>query len=234
MLRLTCAPLGVPALANPRGYGVRVGHGTRQLPILRRFLSAGNASATGTRALRHLEAHNDKFDKTAWMDVWTEVDATRGFRSSVASSGGSPYIREHVMLPTLETERKMWSPHGSDRAALTPENYTFADRGVCCDGLATFDVKPRRKDMLLVDGSLFVRPEDGELVRLEGQLVKSPSFWTRHVHIVRWYQRIAGIRMPVAVESDANVLIAGQSTFRMTYKLTTVNGQQVGSPRPRH
>jgi hypothetical protein len=39
--------------------------------------------------------------------------------------------------------------------------------------------------------------------------------------------------MPVALESVANVVVAGRSTFRMSYEYETVNGQRVGSPQPR-
>ena len=87
--------------------------------------------------------------------------------------------------------------------------------------------------MLLVEGSIYLDPDAGELVRLEGQLSKTPSFWTRRVEIVRWYQRIAGFRMPTALESVANVRIAGVSTFRMTYEYESINGHRVGTPQPR-
>jgi hypothetical protein len=87
--------------------------------------------------------------------------------------------------------------------------------------------------VLLVDGSIFLNPEDGELVRMEGRLSKPPSFWTRRVEIVRWYQRILGFRMPTALESVANVLVAGVSTFRMSYEYESINGQRVGNPQPR-
>lgn len=228
MSRLSRAPLAVLALAIVAATVCAAGTDMTS-PILERFLSTEHAPGVSYRALRHLEAHNDKFDKTGWMDVWTEADRASGFRFTIVAQGGSEYIREHVMVPALETEQKMWSTR--DRAALTLDNYTFEDRGACGDGLVTFVVKPRRKDPLLVDGSMFVRPEDAELVRLEGQLVKPPSFWTRHVHIVRWYERIGGERLPVATESVANVLIAGRSTFRMTYEYETVNGQRVGAPK---
>ena len=201
--------------------------------LLQRFLSGEETSRIEYRALRHLDAHNDKFDKSGWMDVWTSVDRAGVFRFSVAAEGGSPYIRDHVMLPALETEQRMLSQYGTERIALTRDNYIFEEQGADDGGLVTFGVKPRRKDALLVDGSVFLRPEDGELVRLEGQLVKPPSFWTRHVQIVRWYQRIAGVRMPVATESVAAVLVAGRSTFRVTYDYEMVNGQTVGSPQPR-
>jgi hypothetical protein len=85
----------------------------------------------------------------------------------------------------------------------------------------------------MVDGAIHLNPDDGELVRMEGRLTKTPSIWTRRVEIVRWYQRIAGFRMPTALESVANVRIAGVSTFRMTYEYESVNGQHVGQPQPR-
>ena len=70
-------------------------------------------------------------------------------------------------------------------------------------------------------------------MRLEGELAKAPSFWTRRVQIVRRYQRFVGIRMPVALETTAAVRIAGQSTFRMTYEYESINGQRLGNPQSR-
>ena len=67
---------------------------------------------------------------------------------------------------------------------------------------------------------------------MEGRLSKSPSFWTRRVEITRHYARLAGVRVPVSIESVAHVLIAGRSTFAMTYRYQTINGQHVGDPRP--
>jgi len=86
--------------------------------------------------------------------------------------------------------------------------------------------------VLLVEGAIFVQPSDGELSRIEGRLSKTPSFWTRRVDVVRRYQRMAGVRVPVEIESVAHVLIAGRSTFKMTYEYQTINGQHVGDPQP--
>ena len=184
------------------------------------------------RALRRLEARNSKFNATAWMTAWTESDRANGFRYQVVAEGGSAYIRTHVLRAALDAERKMWTAGEPDRASLTEENYTFQDGGIVPDGLATFGVKPRRKDVLLVEGAIFVLPEDGELRRIEGRLSKNPSLWTRRVEIVRRYERIAGVRVPVLFESTAHVVIAGPSTFKMTYEYDTINGQPVVEPHP--
>ena len=101
------------------------------------------------------------------MDVWTEADAS-GFRYHIVCEDGSDYIRSKVFRASLETERDMWAAGQPDEGALTPANYVFEDRGAQPDGLASLAVKPRRKDMLLVDGSIFLNPDDGELVRMEG------------------------------------------------------------------
>jgi len=200
--------------------------------ILQRFLSLDDPPPTGYRALRRLDARNQNLNKAAWMDVWTEYDNSGMFKYAVAAEGGSGYIRSKVFLESLETEKKMYASGAPSRAELTPENYLFAE-GAAANGLSGVVVTPRRKDVLLVDGSIFLRPEDGDLVRIEGRLSKAPSFWIRQVDIVRSYRRIAGTRMPVAVEAVANIRLAGRATFRMTYEYETVNGRRIGAPEPR-
>ncbi|HYM26494.1 MAG TPA: hypothetical protein VEU08_24920 [Vicinamibacterales bacterium] len=200
--------------------------------ILQRFFAIDDPNPVSYRALRHLDAQNGHFDSSAWMDVWTEADA-RGFRYTIVGEDGSDYIRDHVFRETLKSESGMWASGAPDRAGFTRQNYEFEVRDSRADGLARLAVKPRRKDVLLVDGSIFLDPHDGDLVLLEGRLSKSPSFWARRVDIVREYRRFAGVRMPIRLESVATVLIAGKSTFRMTYEYESVNGRRVGEPQLR-
>ena len=87
---------------------------------------------------------------------------------------------------------------------------------------------------MLIDGAMTLARDSGELLSIEGRLVKSPSFWTRQVHVTRRYARIAGIRVPVAMESRAKVLVMGASTFDMSYRYLSINGAPVaGQPRCR-
>ena len=182
------------------------------------------------RALRRLEAQSDKLGGSAWIEAWTEADPAHGFRYQIVGEGGSGFVRGRVLRPWLDNEKKMWANGDPERAALTHENYIFTDRGLTPEGLAWIDVKSRRKDLLLLDGSIFVTPEDGDLVSIQGRLSKTPSFWTRRVDVVRHYTRINGVRVPIAIESVAQVLIAGRSTFKMTYEYETINGERVGNP----
>lgn len=199
--------------------------------IIDRVVSRSDPPPSQYRALRHLEAQSDTLGGSAWIDAWTEVATPAGFRYQIAAEGGSGFVRGKVLRPWLDREQRMWKAGDPERASLTHENYAFVDKGLAADGLAWLAVKSRRKDLLLVDGSIYVNPADGDLVRIEGRLSKTPSFWTRRVEVVRHYERINGVHVPVAIESIANVLIAGRSTFKMTYAYESINGQRVGSPQ---
>lgn len=206
--------------------------------VLERFLARHDPPPNQYRALRHLDARSEHFGASAWMDAWTEVDPTGGFRFQVIAEGGSGYIRSHVLRAALAGEQKMWASGDAARAALTRDNYEFVDRESSSAGatgvekLTALGVTARRKDILLIHGSIFVDSADADLLRVEGRLSKTPSFWTRRVEVVRRYQRINGVRVPISIESVAQVLIAGRSTFKMTYEYETINGERVGSPQP--
>jgi hypothetical protein len=200
--------------------------------IVERFLTRDDKGPSHYRALRRLEASNKKFGASAWMDVWTDVDEAGSLRYEVAAEGGSGYIRKKVFRGALDGEQQMLRDGDPQRAQLDLTNYLNEDGGTA-DGIASLTIKPRRKDVLLIDGRIFVNPQDGDLLRLEGRLSKNPSFWTRRVEIVRRYGRLAGVHVPLEIESDAQIFIAGKSSFRMTYEYEMINGERVGSPKAR-
>ena len=226
MLSWVCALLAIGAVLSAPDARARPADSGGST-LLERFLARVEAPPVEYRALRHLEATNPHFHQSATMDVWTEYDNANGFRYRVVSESGSGYIRKKVFLAALEGEQKMWENHEPDRASFSHENYSFQQGAMAADGLASLLVTPKRKDMLLVEGAVFVQHQDGELVRIEGRLSKNPSFWTRRVEVVRRYDRMAGVRVPISLESVANVLIAGRSTFKMTYDYEIINGQRL-------
>ena len=202
----------------------------QELTLVQRVIARVEPPPDQYRALRRLEARNEKFNKEARMIVWTEADRAGGFRYQIVSEEGSSYIRSKVFHQALDTEKKMWDDGDPQRAAMSHANYVFEERGRSTDGLASLDIMPRRKDVLLVDGTIFVTEQDGDLMRIEGRLSKTPSFWTRRVEVVRQYRRIGGVHVPVLLESVASVLVAGRSTFKMTYEYESINGRSVGTP----
>jgi len=196
--------------------------------LLARFFAPDSRPLRGYRALRTLTASTRGGKMTASMTAWTSLDPEKGFQFQVVSEEGSAIIRKKVLLAALQAEQAAVGSNERDQAALTEANYEFLAMSAVPINLVKVDVRPRRKHVMLVDGALFLEAESADLVRIEGELSRRPSLWTRNVRILREYARIDGVHVPVAMSSTASVLLVGASTFSMTYKYSEINGIATG------
>jgi hypothetical protein len=163
------------------------------------------------------------------LEVWTYLNPEGTFSFEVIRQNGSGLIRKHVLDAALEGEQRSRNHREMAQAELTPTNYEFqVDSDAREDGLVTIRLLPRRKTPMLLVGTVTVRQQDGDMVRIDGSPSERPSWWTKHVDIVRRYERIAGVRVPIEMSSRADVRLAGDATFSMTYEYEMINGQTVG------
>jgi hypothetical protein len=191
-----------------------------QLPALQ------DPPATQYRALRRMHAKNDKFNQEAWLEAWTELDG-QNFRYEIASERGSEYIRTKVLKTMLAREQELVSKGESGRADITSDNYLFEEPHRPAGDFRYVLLKPKRKDMLLVNGRLVLNPDGTELLRVEGTLSKNPSFWTSRVTIIREFARLEGVRVPVSTATVAKLKFAGEAELDVRYEYQTINGRPV-------
>jgi hypothetical protein len=177
------------------------------------------------RAYRRMHAFSESLKHEAWMEAWTELNDGR-FTYEIVSERGSESIRTRVLRTVLAREQEMVNNGGGERADLTSANYEFTEAGQDTDGTHIVHIKPRRQDVLLVDGRAIL-DDRGELLRVEGKLSKNPSFWTSLVNIVRRYARVGGVRVPVATETTAKVKFVGNAQLDVQYDYRSVNGRVV-------
>jgi hypothetical protein len=196
-------------------------------PVVQRFLSRADEPLTRYRALRRLEARNDRFKLQGWLEAWTELTPEGKFGYEIVREGGSEYIRNKVLRPVLENEEKLFATRDASRSAMTAANYELRGTEAAEPGLVKLLVKPKRREISLIDGAAIVTEDDADLVRVEGRLAKNPSFWTRRVDVVRRYERLSGVRVPTRLDSVAQIRFAGTSTFSMTFEYEMVNGLDV-------
>ncbi|HET7217884.1 MAG TPA: hypothetical protein VFJ02_07540, partial [Vicinamibacterales bacterium] len=214
--------------ATARGpYAARAQDEPEDRVVVHRFLMQDAAPLVSYEARRQLSVVARGGKMQAALTATTSLDADGDFQYQVLEESGSGFLRSRVLHPILEAEQEAKRRAKGTHGALTTANYTFTAGERTPQGLLRVGITPKRKDDLLVDGSIFLTCADSDLVRLEGLLVKRPSFWTRKVRIVRDYGRVAGIRVPLAMGSTADVLFVGQSTFTMTYEYTAINGARL-------
>ena len=225
---------GIITLAAPPNAGGDIAEVTHAAgsETLDRFLSSGQPPLISYRARRFLTASSMEGRMTASLEAWTTLDPNGMFSFEVIRQDGSGLIRNRVLLAALETEQRTRNHGELAQSDLTPSNYEFqVDNDARDDGLATIRLLPRRKTPMLLKGIATVRQQDGDILRIDGSPSRSPSWWTKQVNIVRRYQRIGGVRVPIEMGSQADVRFAGKSTFSMIYEYESVNGQPIGAPR---
>jgi hypothetical protein len=199
-------------------------------PVLHRFLARGDEPLVSYRGTRHLEGRNERYNMSGWMDIAAELTAD-GFHYTVVNEGGSDLIRRRVFRSMLENEEQIFANGDPGRSSITPTNYDLSAAPSAEPGLVKLFARPKRKDVTLIDGAIYITDTDADLVRVEGRLAKSPSFWTRRVDVVRQYGRVGGLRVPIRVESTAQIRFAGTSTMTMTYDYEMINGVNVAASR---
>jgi hypothetical protein len=173
-----------------------------------------------------MHAESERFNQEGWVDAWTEFDG-RAFRYEIVREQGSDYIRNKVLKTLLRREQEIIASGGPDRAALTAANYEFSEPDRHGEGVRYVLLKPKRKDVLLVDGRMVLSQDGRELLRVEGRLAKNPSFWTSLVNIIRHFARLDGVRVPVSTETIAKVKFAGLSRMQVSYEYESINGRPV-------
>ena len=200
----------------------------RSAALLDRFLAPDAQPLVSYRALRHLTASTRNGKMTASLDAWTSLDPQRGFTYEITRMEGSSIIHKHVLIKALDAEQDaVQSATNKAQSALTPANYEFLDISPLDGRMVRVNVKPRRSHVMLVNGHLVIESDSADLMRVEGELSKRPSFWTRRVRIVREYDRVGGVHVPISMKSTADVLIVGSSFFSMEYKYSEINGKPI-------
>jgi hypothetical protein len=221
---LISLPVVVQAVSSrPETEGTKTRHADEEL--LDRFLHSDQPPLSSYRARRTLEASTMGGRLAASLEAWTYLDSSGRFGFEVIREEGSALIREHVLLKALQTEQRSHNERTADNAHLSPANYEFqirADTGET----ATIGLLPRRQSPMLLNGTVTVTRRDGDMLRIDGSLSQNPSWWTRRVDIMRRYARLNGVRVPVEMSSRADVRVAGDATFLMTYAYTMINGRR--------
>lgn len=203
---------------------------TPTFPEYERVVARFNAMAAPPyRAYRRMEAGIPGSSKYAWLEAWTDYRPGRGLTVTVVSESGSEYVRNRILRHVLTSEQQLIARGQPLRAALEARNYEFADGGLTDGGLQRVTLTAARKSDGIVNGSLLLEPEAGYVSRIEGRLVKSPSFWIRDVDVTWKFARIAGHVLPVEMTSSGRVRLYGRSVFRMLYDYVSIDGRPTGA-----
>jgi hypothetical protein len=204
----------------------------RRLNARHRWQEARLIRLSGVRTYK-LENGKDKIVAEEAVVVEYRAPATETF--TITSGKGSGFVRHRVFQRLRKVEEKRIRVNKDPDSMITPENYALDVVGTDRIGNSECSVLhavPKRKEMDLFEGKIWIDNQDFAIVKITGHLAKSPSFWIKQVDFVRDYQKIDGFWLLSREEAVSDVRIFGKETLTIDYQNYAINGLGEGQSLP--
>lgn len=192
--------------------------------VLDRYLAAAQDQRSKLADLSmevDMEASLPKLNKTGKLHAWRYVTRLGAITYRALTIQGDNTVKKDVIARYLQAEKEAGEKQG---LGITRENYKFEYRGEYPWGdgkLHLFYVEPRRKQVGLFEGWVWIDDASGLPVREQGELSKNPSVFLKKVAFVRDYIHQDGVAIPVSIDSLIQTRIIGSAEVKVRYRNIT-------------
>ena len=148
------------------------------------------------------------------FELERHYSAPRTLEFKAVSFTGDSFVKSNIITRLLQSEVDHVQKDDNSLTAITPANYKFSYKGTSqLDGrtVHVYQLKPRQKRVGLFKGRLYLDAYTGSLVRAEGSVVKSPSFFIKKIEFVQDYTDIGSFTLPVHIHSEARTRLVGRA-----------------------
>ena len=133
---------------------------------------------------------------------------------------GDNTVKKDVIGRYLSAEAQAQSD-GAPALAVTPVNYKFKYRGLQRYGGANvhiFQVTPRRKQVGLFKGEIWIDAKTCLPVRESGRLVKNPSIFIKGIEFVREYEIRDGVSVLRQIRTVVDTRLVGPAELNIAFR----------------
>jgi hypothetical protein len=134
---------------------------------------------------------------------------------------GDGFVKSNVITRLLQSEVDHVQKDDPALTAISPANYKFSYKGASSvqDRLVhVYQVKPHRKRPGLFKGRIYLDAHTGALVRAEGSIVKSPSFFVKHIEFLQEFADVQSFTLPIHIHSVAKARIVGRTIVDIVHR----------------
>ncbi|MCS6952091.1 MAG: hypothetical protein RMK57_01560 [Bryobacterales bacterium] len=179
-----------------------------------------------------IDARLPRLKKEGTLQAWRHVTSLGRITYDAVRFAGDKMIRNDVIARYLRAEAEAAGANGfrngkiqAESLAVTPANYKFKFKGMAqhTRGPAyVFEVSPRKKQIGLFKGELWIDAERYLPVREWGVLVKNPSIFLKRVEFVRDYVIRDDLAVPRRILSTIHTRIVGPAELAIEFGNVTV------------
>jgi hypothetical protein len=133
---------------------------------------------------------------------------------------GDNSVKNHVIARYLAAEADAQAD-GAASLAVTPANYKFKYKGPFDSAGQTvevFQVTPRRKQVGLFKGEIWIDPHTFLCVHESGSLLKPHSLFLKKIEFVKEYEIQNGISVPRQIHSVVYTRLVGPAELTIDYR----------------
>jgi hypothetical protein len=132
---------------------------------------------------------------------------------------GDSFVKSNVIVRLLQSEVDHVHRREQSETAINSANYKFSYKGSSLINevpVYVYEVKPHKKRVGLFKGKIYLDASTGELVRAQGRIVKSPSFFIKKIDFIQDYAHVNGFTLPLHLHSEAQTRIIGKAVIDIT------------------
>jgi hypothetical protein len=171
-------------------------------------------------ALTTIHAELPDTSQQGEFEVQRQYHAPRTLLFKPVRFVGDKFVKSNIITRVLQSEVDHVEKDDPSQTALTMANYKFSYKGKSDIGgqlVHVFQVKPRKKRVGLFKGRVYLEAHTGNLVRVEGTMVKSPSLFVKNIQFTQDYTTINSFTLPVHMHSEAKARIVGRTVIDVTH-----------------
>jgi len=134
---------------------------------------------------------------------------------------GDGFVKSNVITRLLQSEVDHVQKDDPALTAISPANYKFSYKGASRlqERLVhVYQVKPYKKRPGLFKGRIYLDGHTGALVRAEGSVVKSPSFFVKHIEFLQEFADVQSFTLPIHLHSEAKARMVGRTIVDIVHR----------------
>jgi len=143
---------------------------------------------------------------------------------------GDKFVKNNIIVRLLQSEADHIHRREQPQTAIDSDNYGFRYKGILeLNGIPVhvYDLKPHHKRVGLFKGKIYLDSATGHLLRAQGTITKTPSFFIKKIRFTQDYAMVAGFTLPTHIHSEADTRLVGKAivdVFHRDYQPQAASG----------